>query len=124
MTWAHYTGRQVPTFYFSSFLHGHQSVLKTSAAAVLVTRTPLWKSLLMEGTSKAASVRLLSEMKGVENGEREKETSQNNCSFSNTFLRLAILQNMKRKSREVPVELASIEEHCTEGRCPERPHVC
>lgn len=74
MTWAHYTGRQVPTFYSPSFLHSHQSVLKTSAAAVLVTRTPQWKSLLMEGTSKAASVRLLSETKAVENGEREKKT--------------------------------------------------
>lgn len=70
---AHYSGRQVPTFYFPSFLHGHQSVLKMSADAVLVTRTPQRKALLMEGTSKAASAHLLSEMKGVENGEREKK---------------------------------------------------
>lgn len=76
MTWVHYTGSQVLTFYFPSFLHGHQSILKTFAAAVLVTHTPLWKSLLMEGTSKAAAVRLLSEMKGVENGEREKKLSE------------------------------------------------
>lgn len=69
---AHYSGRQVPTFYFPSFLHGHQSVPKMSADAVLVTRTPQRKALLMEGTSKAASVHLLSEMKGVENGERKK----------------------------------------------------
>lgn len=76
MTWHITVGGKYPHF-FPSFLHGHQSVLKMSAAAVLVTRTSQWKSLLMEGTSKATSVRLLSEMKGVENGERgEKNLSE------------------------------------------------